>query len=355
MKGRNLFLKGIITAVVILLLFTGGRWFFFNIIQRDNVIDGMVELRLAVMDAMEEGKETSLFFVKNIEKEDVKVINEYVDSAFGNVDSYRIFLESGDYLAIQLNYTVSDNYYVIRKFLHQEEIPSDRTKAQEIYDVIDSFMETYIQEPMTDFDKELAVHDYLVRNCVYGFPEEEEDAYEAYGVLVKNRAVCDGYAEAFFLLMSCLDIECDIVVGYADATLHAWNQVKLDGNWYNVDLTWDDSLPDMGSKVKHTYFNVSDESLSLTHSWQEQYYHTCNVDTYNYYVRRFAYYESFEEAKTGLVRQAGQGNVLEVAISSVNKDSMDLSFLYSETNVRSVTYVIEKMGKYTVIVVYTNM
>lgn len=355
MKSRNLLLKGIVVTISLFLLFTGIRWFFFNVIQRENVIDGMVNLRLAVIDAMEDGKESSLFFVKNIEKEDVLVINEYVDSAFGNVDSYRIFLESGDYLAIQLNYTVSDNYYVIRKYLYGEEIPADKTKAHEIYAVVDQFIKTYIQGPMTDFDKEIAVHDYLVQNCVYGFPENEDDAYTAYGVLVKNRAVCDGYAEAFFLLMSCLDIECDIVVGYADSVLHAWNQVKLDGNWYNVDLTWDDSLPDMGNRVKHTYFNVDDASLRLTHSWQEQYYNECITSTYNYYVRRFAYYDTFEEAKNGLIRQAGQGNVLEAAIAASDKNNIEFSFLFSLTNVRSVTYVIEDMGDYTVVIVYTNM
>lgn len=355
MRGRKLFVKGFLTAVIILLLFAGGRWFFFNVIQKEHVLDGMVELRVAVIDAMEDGKETSLFFVKNIDKEDVKVINEYVDSAFGNVESYSIFLESGDYLAIRFNYGLSDNYYVIRKFLYQEEIPSDRIKAKEIYTVIEEFLNTYIQGPMSDFDKEMAAHDYLIKNCVYGYPEEEDDAYTAYGILVKNRAVCEGYAEAFFLLMSCMNIECDIVVGYADATLHAWNQVNLDGNWYNVDLTWDDSLPDMGSRVKHTYFNVDDASLQLTHSWQEEYYHTCNTATYNYYVRRFAYYDSFEEAKLSLIRQAGQGNTLEVAIDSSNQNTIDLTFLYNETNVRSVTYVIEDMGNYKVVIVYTNM
>ncbi len=355
MKDRKLFIKGIITAAVLLLLFTGGRWCFFNVIQKDHVIDGMVNLRLAVIAAMEEGKETSLFFVKNIEKEDVKVINEYVDSAVGNVDSYRIFLESGDYLAIQFNYTLSDNYYVVRKFLYQEEIPAGRTKAQEIYAAINTFLDTRITEPMSDFEKEVAAHDYLVENCSYGFPETEEDAYTAYGVLIRKKAVCDGYAEAFFLMMTCMDIDCDIVVGYADESLHAWNQVRLNDKWYNVDLTWDDSLPDMGSRVKHTYFNVTDEALRSTHTWHEQYYHECSATENNYYVRRFAYYDTFEEAKAGLIHQTGQNTILETAVASGNQESMDLSFLYAQTNVRSVTYVIEDMGTYYVIVVYINM
>lgn len=66
-----------------------------------------------------------------------------------------------------------------------------------MYDAYIEFYQTSIKEPMSDFDKEVAVHDYLIKNCVYGFPEKQQDAYDAYGVLVSHKAVCDGYAEAF--------------------------------------------------------------------------------------------------------------------------------------------------------------
>ncbi|WP_305803646.1 transglutaminase domain-containing protein, partial [Coprococcus sp. ART55/1] len=98
------------------------------------------------------------------------------------------------------------------------------------------------------------------------------DAYTAYGALVLHQSVCDGYAEAFFIIMSCLGVKCDIVVGRTEEGLHAWNQIELGGEWYNVDLTWDDSLPDMGSYLKHTYVNVDDSTLELTHSWEKQFY-----------------------------------------------------------------------------------
>ena len=68
--------------------------------------------------------------------------------------------------------------------------------------------------------------------------------------------------------MTCLDINCDIVVGMADGELHSWNQVELGGDWYNVDLTWDDAIPDMGEYVKHTYVNINDEALSASHEWE---------------------------------------------------------------------------------------
>lgn len=355
MRKWRIFVKGITVTVILLLLFFLVRWLFFNVVQKNNIIDGMVNLRLAVIEAMEAGEESSVFFVKNVDRADVHSINVYVDSAYGNVESYRIFIESGDYLAIQFNYILSDNYYVIRKYLYQEEIPNDKTKAIEIYNMVESFMKQNINDMMTDFDKELAVHDYIISNCSYGYPNDEADAYTAYGALVSQKAVCDGYAEAFFLMLSCMGIDSDIVVGYAGNELHAWNQIKLDGNWYNVDLTWDDSLPDMGSRVKHTYFNIDDDVLRLTHSWQEQYYNSCTATYYNFYQRKFYYFDTFDELKTCLIRQSGQSNVLEAAFSANDQTAVDLSFLYMETNIRNVSYIIEDMGAYKIIVIYINM
>lgn len=92
-----------------------------------------------------------------------------MDSAFGSVDTYRVLVSSGDYLAIQLSFDRSENYYVIRKVLFDEEIPSDKKKAIAMYDAYIEFYQTSIKEPMSDFDKEVAVHDYLIKNCVYGF------------------------------------------------------------------------------------------------------------------------------------------------------------------------------------------
>ncbi len=353
MKKGIIFLKGIILACSLVLLFALGRWVFFNIIKQNSILDGLVSFREAVIDDMESGKDTAVYYVKNVEKSDVHMINEYIDSAYGNVDTYRVILESGDYLAIQLNFVLSDNYYVIRKYLHNEEIPADRPKAKEIYDVIKTFIDNNITFNMTDFDKEIAVHDYIIKNCVYGFPEDSNDAYTSYGVLVSKTGVCDGYAEAFFMFMSCLGIECDIVVGDTSEGLHAWNQIKLEDAWYHVDLTWDDSLPDMGTYVKHTYVNLDDDAIRQNHSWREQFYNACTADKYNFYKKKFYYYSSYDDFTKGIRMQYGKSSVLEAAVEDLS-DSPDLSFLFGNGGIRKVNYVIEDMGAYRIIVIYLN-
>ncbi len=354
MEFRKRLLLFIIIAGSLSVLLVGVRWLFFNVIKSDDMLDGLVEFRAAVVSDMESGMDDGIYYVKNVKKSDVHNINKYIDSAYGNVDTYRIIIESGEYLAIQLNYELSDNYFAVRKYIEGTPIPAENSRAEQIYDAIAGFIKRNISDDMSDYDKELAAHDYIIRNCVYGYPDNEDDAYTAYGALVLGESVCDGYAEAFFLIMSCLDIKCDIVVGSTDEGLHAWNQVEIDSEWYNIDLTWDDSLPDMGDYIKHTYVNISDELLAPTHDWERQFYRVCSSDNYNYYKKSFFMYDSIEEYEDRIGIQFGNHKLIEAAVRT-DESTFDLSFLYNYGNISSINYVVEDLGQYKVIVVYLNL
>lgn len=104
----------------------------------------------------------------------------------------------------------------------------------------------------SDPAKALAIHNRLTDLVSYcSSPISSEDyVHTAYGALVadssgnSHSAVCDGYAFAYEYLLQQEGIECTIVFGRAgsadDMENHAWNLVKLDGQWYEVDATWDD-------------------------------------------------------------------------------------------------------------------
>ena len=190
MKKRHFILKGIITALVLIVLFYTGRWAFFNIFHRQDVVDGLVALRTNVMHSMEDGNDSDIFYVKNVKIKDISDINKYVDSAFGSVDTYRVLVSSGDYLAIQLSFDRSENYYVIRKALFDEEIPSDKKKAIAMYDAYIEFYQTCIKEPMSDFDKEVAVHDYLIKNRMHMMPMVSLYLIKQYVMVMRKRFLC---------------------------------------------------------------------------------------------------------------------------------------------------------------------
>lgn len=122
----------------------------------------------------------------------------------------------------------------------------------------------------TDYELELYVNDYLVDNCVYDKEAAESEELEghendAYGALVEKKAVCEGYSRAFQLLCNRLGIDCINISGTANGTAHAWNNVKLDGEWYEVDVTWNDTDGDIEFPVYY-YFNLPHDKFSESHT-----------------------------------------------------------------------------------------
>lgn len=140
-----------------------------------------------------------------------------------------------------------------------------------------------ITEEMSDYEKELAVHDWMIAWAEYdqaalsALPgaQPTPDSDNPYGFFTGRAAICTGYTSTFQLLMDLLDIECVTVEGtaYNGTEDHAWNMVRLDGDWYCVDVTWDDpvSSTPVSPAAAHMYFNVtSDFMRQFGHQWDEE-------------------------------------------------------------------------------------
>ncbi len=111
----------------------------------------------------------------------------------------------------------------------------------------------------TAYDKELFIHDYLIKNVEYD--ESAVNNQSAYSALISGRTVCAGYARAFQYLMNRLGIPTYYVTGTSEGEDHAWNIVRLNDGFYNVDVTWDDELHNT-----HTLFNKTDAEFSQHHT-----------------------------------------------------------------------------------------
>ncbi len=125
----------------------------------------------------------------------------------------------------------------------------------------------------SDYEKELYLHDALIKKVTYTYSKLEEQ--NGYTTLVEGKGVCAGYAFALQYLLMRAGIQSYYVVGYAGES-HAWNLVKIDGKWYYVDATWDDPLTGSGSDSAyspfHTYFNLSAEMMAEDHTLSGQPY-----------------------------------------------------------------------------------
>jgi len=163
-----------------------------------------------------------------------------------------------------------------------------------------------IKPGMSEYEKVLAVHDYLIKNSIYDRANADKDSvppeeHEAYGVIVDGIGVCDSYAKAVKLLLDKAGVRCILVEGTGaeapgQSADHAWNIVRIDGEYYHVDATWDDVPEERGSDaVAYHYLNLNDEELQKTHIWDRSKYPACTGTKYNYYVYNGLCAENYTE------------------------------------------------------------
>ena len=124
-------------------------------------------------------------------------------------------------------------------------------------------------ESMTDSEKVKAVHDWLCKNLSYGYASQNpKDSYYLTGAILNNKAVCQGYADAFAYFMFVAGIKCDTISGTADGGSHAWNKVLVDGIWYYIDVTWDDPIGNVnpgGIVASYDYYLTTDPTFGGDH------------------------------------------------------------------------------------------
>lgn len=157
---------------------------------------------------------------------------------------------------------------------------------KQLEDAVNNVICANITPGMTEFEKEKALHDYIVLNTAYdeeNFAKDTvpEESYNPYGILVRHIGVCEGYAETMKLILNRLGIECIVIS--SDSMNHGWNLVKIDGEWYQLDATWDDPVPDVQGRVRYKYFNISDAKMSEDHEWDTSKYTKCTSEKYAYF------------------------------------------------------------------------
>ena len=149
---------------------------------------------------------------------------------------------------------------------------SNNTKEEELGKEI---IKKIIKEGMSDFEKAKAINDYIIDNVSYDMVNYEnntipDESYTALGAMEKKVAVCSGYARMFKVLANCAGLEATYVVGDTPMGSHAWNQVKVDGEWYNIDVTWNDPDATIGYTGHNNcgcyqYFLLSNEDFTKSH------------------------------------------------------------------------------------------
>ena len=165
-----------------------------------------------------------------------------------------------------------------------KELAEKLEKEAEEQAVVDAAIASCVTDGMSDYEIAKALHDYLTTHNEYDMRLYSGNlpalSRTSYGALVDRTSVCAGYALAYERLMDQVGIPCEYVTGMTTNGYHAWNIIQIDGEWYHVDVTWDDPTPDREGYVRYKYFLKSDKAMSRDHVSSEA-SHTCTSTKYD--------------------------------------------------------------------------
>lgn len=167
------------------------------------------------------------------------------------VDNSFSYINQGGAISVQLYSTVDS---------------STREKySAQLESVVKSLIAS-MPKGLSEFERELYLHDYLLKICEYNkeVTSSSQDylPFTIFGALINGNAVCEGYAKAMEYLLNKVGVHCITVNGYGKDSLHKWNIVSLEGSWYHLDATWNDT----SSGIIYDYFNLDDQQIAYDHT-----------------------------------------------------------------------------------------
>ena len=208
--------------------------------------------------------DTLIFYYKTTELVTADTLSGWFHSARASLDRYDRF-GIDRYTATAGKYTKDGVYYYTVTYTAEYYLTSDQeieldTKIATILNGLNIY-------DKTDLEKLSAVYAYLCENVIYD--ESAENCFTAYGALVEGKAVCQGYALAMMRLLNALNVTADVAIGTSGGVNHMWNVVKIDGEYFLLDSTWDSE-----SEAKcYAYFLKGSDNFA-NHTVTENYFVT---------------------------------------------------------------------------------
>ena len=216
-----------------------------------------------------------------------------------------------------------DNTAVINAYKSESTDDDKNLNAEDAF-VLDKAREVLkevITDDMTDYEKEKAIYDWQVNWVNYQdqnlspVTAGQDKSHLPYGVLKYHDAICVGNATTFKLFMDMLNIPCQIIHSTAESE-HAWNLVKLEDDWYHVDITFDNGT---GGNIEYTYFNVPDSIKDDgSFPWDHDKIPAAEGTKYCYMYKNAITLDDFYAIPKELKKAAGKGMA---TVSFILKDS----------------------------------
>ena len=211
---------------------------------------------------------TQTFYYKTTELVTEETLSGWFHTAKDRLSRYDSF-GIKRYAATASKYTKNSEFYYTITYTVEYYLTADQEIALDTK--IGTVLNGLNLSGKTDLEKLTAVYAYVCDNVVYD--ENATNCFTAYGALLDGKAVCQGYALAMMRLLNAVDVETDVVLGTSSDVNHMWNVVKVDGEYFLLDATWDS---DSDAKCYAYFLKGSDDFAN--HTPTESYSVTLSAD-----------------------------------------------------------------------------
>ena len=226
--------------------------------EDDNNIQAAQTMVERVANAVKHHTETA-------EKVNIKDLNLDKDLVLSTLADLNARVEGGEAISKLSCYYSRDTGLAVAiglEYCTAQDVAAMQVKLDQLVDQANTLCQT-------DLEKVFYVHEWLVQNIAYDrehLSDDVQDDHNLRGALLEGTAVCDGYAKTYALTLRKLGIT-GVLVTSKDIG-HAWNMVELDGNWYQVDCTWDDPVDgsDQLGYCMHKHLLCTTEEMNTNHN-----------------------------------------------------------------------------------------
>lgn len=261
-----------------LTLKTSNRLIRFTIdnLIKIQTINNEQDLYKAIEYALKDGNDFYEFGINKNFKYN-QVFKDKVASIHQKLQNYFPFIDFQSYEL--LIYEDKIQFYYTRRMDQQtynELTPKMRTKLNRFIDTLDM--------SASEIELEKQIVDYINSHYIYDNRRNDVPAHAItrtlQGAYAHNELVCSSYAKMAMYLLNSVGIPTQYVTGHikSNGGAHAWNIVKLNQEFYHLDLTWSDVS--YCNKNYYNYVNETDAYMALTHEWNRDIYPKCQNETY---------------------------------------------------------------------------
>ena len=287
-------------------------------------ISSVLELRNYVTHQREAGYTKFSFRYTGYDELDPGIIAKMADVCYVKM------IQESDIYHLELTQFPGERIVEAHRTEALDNLSEDEKKALEIAVQIVANAKDQAQD---DWELELLLHDMLCRRVTYSdadiyydTPENQPRHLSVIGALLDGEANCQGYTDAFYTLASIAGFEVGRLSVETASAPHMVNTILLDGSWYVVDLTYDDSSDDV---ISYRLFNAGLDMIGEEYSWQEEieYYEIAEKsDENNYYIRKDIVFADLDQLAEYIAKSwAENGNTQIDAVVRNEPESENLS------------------------------